>query len=82
MKYQVIKHNKTGLKQIGLVDNIEQAISKLTTIGAKFNKTSYIGGFPIFIDSKNKIYSIQGYFLPQGIVCSIPDKDIEVCRIA
>jgi hypothetical protein len=82
MKYQVIKHNKTGTRQLALVDTIEQAKAYMTELGARFWAISYMGGFPIFKDAKEKQYSIQGYALPWGIVCSIPQKEAEACQTA
>lgn len=62
------------------MDSIEEARTKVAALGAKFWAISYMGGFPVFRDSKDKQYSIQGYALPWGIVCSIPKEEAEACQ--
>lgn len=80
MKYQVIKHNKTNTRTLALFDTIEDAKEKIASLGGKFWAISYMGGFPTFKDAKDKMFSIQGYAEPWGIVCSIPQKEAEMCQ--
>lgn len=77
MKYQVLKKLKTKNKLLKLCDTIEEAKEVLKQTGARFNGLSYIGNFPTFMDDKRTIYSIQGRVEGYGIVCSIPQKEVE-----
>ena len=81
MKYQIIKHNKTGSKKLAMVNTMAEAkefVKNIDTknLGMLFNGLSYIGQFPTFVDNKNKIYSIQGSVDGLGIVCSLPKEDL------
>lgn len=79
MKYQVLKQLKTKTKRIALCDTINQALETLVkNKGAKFIEFSYIGGFPVFEDSNQCIYSIQG-LADIGVLCSLSKDDLKVC---
>lgn len=78
MKYQALKHNKTNVRGLGLFSTIQEAVQTIKENGAQFHGTSYMGGFPLFKDIKGKMYSIQGYAEPWGIVCSIPEVDLQL----
>lgn len=82
MKYQVIKHLKSSSRVLAIVGTLEEAKATLyeklpKNTGIRFAGISYIGGFPQYEDTKGKMYSIQGYAEPWGIVCSLPQKEVE-----
>lgn len=81
MKYQAIKHNKTGSRALGMYATITEAHKAIQAKGGRFWAISYLGGFPTFKDDKNKIYSIQGYAEPWGVVCSVPQKEVEALQL-
>lgn len=78
MQYQVIKHLKTKKKLIKLCDSLQEAINTINANGGRFNHLSYVGGFPVFRDDHNHLFSIQG--LVSNIVCSINKKELELAR--
>jgi len=75
MKYQLIKHNKTGSKQVSLLDTLKEAQHAIVSQGLRFIELSYIGGFPLFADDKGKNWSIQGQVDGMQIVCSLHKDD-------
>lgn len=78
MKYQAIKHNKTGARVLGVYEDIEQAkraIIAATKERGHYVGNSYIGGFPMYEGHDGKRYSIQGRDDHFGIVVSLPDNE-------
>ena len=75
MKYQLIKHNRTGSKQVALLDTLKEAQEAVNGQGLRFVELSYIGGFPVFTDSKGKSWSVQGQVDNMQIVCSLHKDD-------
>jgi hypothetical protein len=80
MKYQAIKHNKTGSRLMMLCDTLSQAQFQMTKKGALFNGLSYVGNFPTFMDEKHRLYSIQGAVEigNSHVVCSLDKKEMEM----
>lgn len=78
MEYQLVKHNKTCTRQIGLFDTLEQAKREIMSMGGNLVSNAYAGGFPIF-NANCKVYSIQGSVLvndTERVVCSIDKKEL------
>ena len=76
MKYQVLKKLKTKSKLIKMCDSLEEAVSVMKDLGAKFIELSYIGVFPTF-KTDTHYYQIQGAFMLDNgshIVCGF-DKE-------
>lgn len=84
MKYQAIKHNKTGTRLLGLFDTLHEAHERIRKEGGRYEGRSYIGGFPVFTDEKRRTYSIQGgveFSISNGVttnlvVCSLNDREL------
>ena len=80
MKYQAIKHNKTGTRLLKLCDTLLEAVEVIKSTGAKYVELSYVGGFPVYRDQKGKGYTIQGAHVfdnGQYVVCSLDAKDLD-----
>lgn len=79
MKYQVIKHNKSGTRQLAVYESLESAKLLLAgKLNAHYKGLSYIGQFPLYKDfTKGLTYSIQGWTLVGGtpVVCSLSAAD-------
>lgn len=81
MKYRAIKHLKTygKSKVLGYFATLSEAVGAIKANGARFEGLSYIGSFPMYRNEKYT-FSIQGYVpmdLGGGVVCSIPQKELE-----
>lgn len=70
MKYQAIQHLKTKSKLLGLFDSFAEARKAITDRGGVFQKFTYVGGFPLYENEKGQTFTVQGYALPWGVVCS------------
>ena len=77
MKYQAIKHNKTGSRGLGMFATLAEAVEVIRSKGASFHGISYFGGFPTWKGEDGKVYSVQGYAEQWGIVCSLPKDEVE-----
>ena len=81
MKYQIVKHNKTGARTIAMLDTLQAARERVVQMGLYFDGLSYVGGFPTFrTGDGRKLYSIQGsveVVAGQSVVCSLPQKEAE-----
>ena len=75
MKYQALKQLKTKNKLLGVFKTLQEAHNFIRDTGATFMEFSYIGGFPVNVDTiKKRVFSIQG-LADIGVVCSIPDAE-------
>lgn len=80
MKYQLLRHNKTGSRLLAMLDSMDEVKQKIAGMGLRFEGLSYIGGFPTFSDGKRKTYSVQGAVMfdtGSHVVCSLPQKEAE-----
>lgn len=75
MKYQLIKHNKTNSRTIGVYDTLKAAKREIMSMHGNLVSNSYVGGFPVF-NVNNKVYSIQGLHDQLNIVLSIDKNEL------
>lgn len=78
MKYVAVKHNKTGMRDLGSFSSIAEAHEAITTHakGARFIERTYMGGFPLFSGKDGKTYSIQGEHETLGLPLSIDSAEL------
>lgn len=78
MKYQALQHLKTRIKVLGIYDTIQEARTKIESMGAVYYERSYIGNFPTFSRATPYAYfSIQGISGVHGIICSLSTDDLK-----
>jgi hypothetical protein len=86
MKYQALEALKTKTKLLKMCDTLPEAISVITSLGARFESLTYIGGFPHFVrlpagtETRQRHYEIQGSCdmgNGQSVVCSLDKKELE-----
>jgi len=80
MKYQLIKHNKSGSKLVKMYDSLDEVKKAIAVQGLRFESLSYVGGWPLFTDNNRKVWSVQGaamFDTGDYVVCSLPQKEAE-----
>lgn len=77
MKYQALKQLKTKIKLLKMCDTLAEAHRTIQEAGGIFHSFSYVGGFPVYFKGGTQPFSIQGYYEPMGVVCSIPQKELD-----
>jgi hypothetical protein len=81
MRYQAIKHNKTGTRTLKVCDTLADAVQEVKkqskTNSMRYNGQSYIGGFPTWLDmDTHKLYSVQGLNEHFGVVVSLDKREL------